>query len=109
LAIDDMAYGRVPAGDKLPVVLVSSDGKSASPWLERVLDSDPMVSLVGASIAALATPNLMDPDALIVIDGACPSNPPGGDLLIVDPPAGKCFGTVVGATIESPVITSWEN
>jgi hypothetical protein len=109
LAIDDMAYGRVPAGDKLPVVLVSSDGKSASPWLERVMGSDPMASLVSASLGALATPNMIEPDALIVVDGACPVSPPGGDLLIVNPPAGKCFGTVVGATIESPVITSWEN
>lgn len=109
LAIDDMAYGRVPAGDKMPVVLVSSDGKSASPWLERAFGADPMVNLVGASMASLAAPSMIDPDALIVVDGACPPSPPGGDLLIVNPPPGKCFGTVVGATIEAPVITSWEN
>lgn len=108
LAIDDMAYGRVPAGDKLPVVLASADGKSASPWLERVMDADPMVSLFSASLASLAAPGSIDPDALVVIDGACPANPPGGDLLIVNPPAGKCFGTLVGAAIENPVITSWE-
>lgn len=109
LAIDDMAYGRVPAGDKLPVVLASSDGKSASPWLERAILADPMVSLVGASIASLASPSMIEPDALVVIDGACPASPPGGDLLIVNPPPGPCFGTLVGATIEHPVITSWEN
>jgi hypothetical protein len=111
LAIDDMAYGRVPAGDKLPVVLASADGKSASPWLERVMSADPMVSLFSASLASLAAPGSIDPDALVVIDGACPANPAnlaGGDLLIVNPPAGKCFGTLVGATIENPVITSWE-
>ena len=109
LAVDDIAYGRVPAGDKLPVLIVSSDGNSASPWLERVVLADPMVSVTKASLASLATPTGVDPDALIVIDGACPPNPPGGDLLIVNPPQGKCLGTMVGATIENPAITSWEN
>lgn len=109
LEVDDVAYGRVPAGDKLPVLIVSSDGSSASPWLERVVLADPMVSVTKANLASLATPTGIDPEAFLVIDGACPQNPPGGDLLIVNPPAGKCMGTMVGATIENPAITSWEN
>ena len=37
-----------------------------------------------------------------------PDNVPGGDLLVVDPPPGRCLGTLVGRTLEHPVITSWE-
>lgn len=109
LAMDDVAYGRVPAGDKLPVFLVSSDGESASPWLERVVLADPMVSLTKASLSSLASPVGIDPESLMIIEGACPPNPPGGDLLIVNPPQGRCFGTMVGAVVENPIITSWEN
>jgi hypothetical protein len=29
-------------------------------------------------------------------------------LLVVDPPPGRCFGTVVGAAVEHPDITSWD-
>lgn len=109
LAVDDVAYGRVPAGDKLPVLLVSSDGESASPWLERVVLADPMVSLTKASLASLASPTGVDPDSFVIVDGACPERTPGGDLLIVHPPEGRCFGTMVGASVENPAITSWEN
>lgn len=109
LPVDDVAFGRVPAGDKLPVLLVSSDGNSASPWLERVLLADPMVSVTKANLASLATPTGVDPDAFILIDGACPQSPPGGDLLIVNPPPGRCMGTLVGSPLENPAITSWEN
>ena len=35
-----------------------------------------------------------------------PEQPPGSDLLILNPPDGDCYGTVVGATIEQPTITS---
>jgi hypothetical protein len=109
LAVDDVAFGRVPAGDKLPVMIASSDGNSASPWLERVVLADPMVSVFKVTIASLSSPTGIDPDAFVIIDGACPPSPPGGDLLIVNPPAGKCFGTLVGSPIENPSITSWEN
>src|SRR6185503_14818223 len=37
-----------------------------------------------------------------------PEHPPGGDVLVVDPPAGACFGATVGESVEEPVITSWE-
>lgn len=102
MPVDDVAYGRVPAGDKLPVYLAG-----ASPWIERALTADPMVSLRTGSIADLATAGV-SLDALVVVDGACP-DAPGGDLLIVHPPPGRCMGAVVGSIVEHPEITSWEN
>lgn len=104
LPVDDVAYGRVPAGDKLPVFLAG-----ASPWIERALASDPMVDLRTGTVADLASGRSVGIDTFVVIDGACPPDAPGADLLIVNPPAGKCFGTVVGATLDRPEITSWEN
>jgi von Willebrand factor type A domain/Aerotolerance regulator N-terminal len=104
MPVDDVAYGRVPAGDKLPVYLAGS-----SPWIERALVSDPMVDLHTGTPAELAADTWVGLDTFVVIDGACPVNAPGGDVLIVHPPPGKCFGTLVGATIEHPEITSWEN
>lgn len=104
MPVDDLAYGRVPAGDKLPVIFAGT-----SPWLERALISDPMVDLRESKTADLATDTTIPLDALVVIEGACPASPPGGDLLIVNPPPGKCGGTLVGQTLEHPEITSWEN
>ena len=104
MPVDDVAYGKVPAGDKLPVYFAGT-----SPWIERALVSDPMVDLRMGALAALGADTWVGLDTLIVIEGACPANPPGGDLLLVNPPAGKCFGTMVGATVERPEITSWEN
>ncbi|AKT37483.1 uncharacterized protein CMC5_016240 [Chondromyces crocatus] len=105
MPVDDVAYSRVPAGDKLPIYLASATGRSA--WLERALATDPMSSVTVGTLETLASAGL-DLDTFVVIDGACPPNPPGGDLLIVDPPPGKCFGTVVGHTLERPMFTSWE-
>src|SRR5439155_21862389 len=68
---DDVAYGRVPAGDKLPVVLAG-----ASPWIERAIAADPMVELHAGTVADLAAADV-DVDALVVVDGACPPSPPG--------------------------------
>ncbi|MEO7329227.1 MAG: VWA domain-containing protein, partial [Minicystis sp.] len=104
MPVDDVAYGRVPAGDKLPIHFAGS-----SPWIERALVSDPMIDLHLGKVEALATDTSIGLDTLVVIEGACPASPPGGDLLIVNPPPGKCGGTMVGATIEHPEITSWEN
>ena len=104
MPVDDVAYGRVPAGDKLPVYFAGS-----SPWIERAIVSDPMIDLRLGKVEGLATDTSIGLDTLVVIEGACPASPPGGDLLIVNPPPGKCGGTLVGATIEHPQITSWEN
>jgi hypothetical protein len=104
MPVDDIAYGRVPAGDKLPVVYAG-----ASPWIERALASDPMIDLHRGKVEDLASDPQVGLDTFVVIEGSCPPNPPGGDLLIVNPPAGRCGGTLVGATLLRPEITSWEN
>ncbi|MGK3967129.1 VWA domain-containing protein [Sorangium sp. So ce118] len=118
MPLDDVAYGRVPAGDKLPVFLASggtaqggTPGATAggsSPWLARALASDPMTSVTAGSLADLLGAPALDPDTFVVIDGACPPDPPGGDLLIVNPPPGRCFGALVGRPLDRPALTSWD-
>ncbi|WP_437761839.1 VWA domain-containing protein [Sorangium sp. So ce764] len=123
MPLDDVAYGRVPAGDKLPVFLASAgkegpggDAQGAQPgapsggsvWLERALASDPMTSVTSGALADLLGKPGLDPDTFVVIDGACPPDPPGGDLLIVNPPPGRCAGTLVGQTLDRPTLTSWD-
>ncbi len=103
LASDDRAYGRVPSGAKLPVVMAPANGNA---WVARALGSDPNVDLLGASLGGLASAGL-GAGTLLVIDGACPADAPGGDLLILNPPAGICGTTVVGATLDDPTVTSW--
>lgn len=100
---DDVAYGRVPSGQKIPVVLV---GTNPSPWLARALLADPDVELMKTSLGALASAEV-PPGAMVVIDGACPPVPPGGDLLIVNPPPGRCHTATVAEELEGPEITSW--
>ncbi|WP_437327326.1 vWA domain-containing protein [Sorangium sp. So ce381] len=122
MPLDDVAYGRVPAGDKLPVFLASAGrGQGGEPpgtqagapsggsvWLERALASDPMTSVTSGALGDLLGKPGLDPDTFVVIDGACPPDPPGGDLLIVNPPPGRCAGTLVGQTLERPTLTSWD-
>ncbi|MFO0589812.1 MAG: vWA domain-containing protein [Polyangiaceae bacterium] len=107
MPVDDVAFGRVPAGDKLPVFLAAPG--DPSPWLARVLESDPAVDLTQGTVASLGSTAKIDLDTFVAVDGACPDNPPGGDLLIVHPPAGTCMGALVGKTLDSPSITSWES
>jgi hypothetical protein len=102
LPVDDVAYARVPTGEKLPVFLAG-----ASPWIERAVSADPRVELRTGSVAELGAARL-DLDTLVIVDGACPAAPPGGDLLIVHPPPGPCLGAAVGAAVERPELTSWE-
>ncbi|MGK4007629.1 VWA domain-containing protein [Sorangium sp. So ce1036] len=117
LPVDDVAYGRVPAGDRLPVFLASAGkdpggaraaASGGAAWLERALASDPMTSVTSGTLAELLAAPALDPDTFVVIDGACPPAPPGGDLLIVNPPRGRCFGTLVGPALERPALTSWD-
>lgn len=101
---DDVAYGRVPPGAQIPVVMAAVDRPSA--WLERALRSDPHVELLQApssSIESVGVPA----GALLVIEGACPRVLPPGDVLIVNPPKGTCLGATVGEAVERPMITSW--
>lgn len=108
LPVDDVAYGRVPAGRKLPI-FVGAEGGEASPWLLRAMVADPDADVREGTVAELLGSTTIAPGALVVFQGACPPNPPGGDVLIIDPPPGDCFGTLVGKKVERPVITSWEH
>jgi hypothetical protein len=103
LVSDDRAYGRVPSGAKLQVVMAPSKGNA---WAARALGSDPNVELLGTSIASLPSAGVA-PDALVVVDGACPQNLPGADILFLNPPPGPCGTTLVGASIDNPIVTSW--
>jgi hypothetical protein len=103
LESDDRVYLRVPAGRRLPVVLAP---KEASPWLGRAFESDGAVELFSASLSGLAPESVPD-DALVVIDGACPASIPGRDLLIVNPPPGRCRTVEVEAATQHTPITSW--
>ncbi|MBX3126965.1 MAG: VWA domain-containing protein [Polyangiaceae bacterium] len=100
---DDVAFGRVPAGRTFPVVLAPAGG---NPWVQRALLADPDVQLSGVALDQLATAGV-PPEALVVIDGACPASVPGGDLLILNPPPGRCRTAVVGEPIKLPTVTSW--
>jgi uncharacterized membrane protein len=108
LPVDDVAWARVPPGEKMPVVIAAPDGARPSPWLERVFAADPRAAVQRATMTQLAQSTGIDASALIVVDGVCPPDVPGGDLLIVNPPPGKCWGAVVGAVMDSPSVTSWD-
>ena len=103
LSSDDRAFGRVPSGAKLTVVMAPAQG---SPWVARALASDPNVELLGSSLAGLPGAGVPR-DALVVLNGACPADAPGGDLLILDPPPGPCGTALVGAKLVTPLLTSW--
>jgi hypothetical protein len=101
---DDVAFGRVPASPRMPVAVVSS---AAATWTMRALEADPGVDLRHLAPAEVAAANL-DPESLVILEGLCPTEVPGGDLLIVAPPAGTCFGVGVGPAVDDPALTSWE-
>ena len=106
LKIDDVAFGRVPAGRKLPVYAAGDE--EPSPWLVRALVSDAEAEVRAGTLTELMGNAEVPADALVVVDGACRADLPGGDLLLVNPPAGDCFGAAVGEILERPMITSWE-
>jgi hypothetical protein len=58
-------------------------------------------------VPQLATVNV-DPEALVIVEGGCPASVPGRDALVLAPAAGSCFGVGVGASIDDPLLTSWE-
>jgi hypothetical protein len=104
LAVDDRAFGRVPPSRKLTAV---ASPAHASPWVERALLADPDLELLGAPLADLTTSGI-DDDAFVVVQGACPGKLPGGDFLILNPPAGPCRGAIVGKPLDAPIVTSWD-
>jgi hypothetical protein len=101
---DDVAFGRVPGSQRMPVVVASDAPYS---WTTRAIEADRDVDLQRLSIGQLATVNV-DPDALLIVEGGCPAALPGRDALVLAPPAGSCFGVGVGAPVDNPPITSWE-
>jgi len=101
---DDFAYARVPPGRAIPVVMAPAD---ASPWVQRALLADPDVELLGTSLEGLSTADVPT-DALVVVEGACPPAVPGGDLLVLNPPPGRCRTAVVGNELEALSVTSWK-
>jgi VWA domain-containing protein/aerotolerance regulator-like protein len=105
LSVDDMAYGRVPAGLRMPVVIASDMAYS---WTTRAIEADPTVDMQRLTMAQVVTVNV-DPDALVIVEGACPAALPGRDVMVVAPPAGSCFGVGVGAPVDNPMLTSWES
>jgi hypothetical protein len=107
LPLDDVAYGKIPMGARMPVTLATDRPYS---WLERALDSDEDVALQKLSLADAARVNL-DEDALLVMEGACPSDAAvaGRDVLVAGPPTGSCLGVSVGKPVDTPRLTSWDN
>ncbi len=104
MAADDVAFGRVPSGSKLPVILASA----GSPWIERALRSDAKVEILPAPASDPAKAGI-SPGALVVIDGACPAELPANDVIVFNPPQGVCLGAEIGAVVDKPSITSWAN
>ncbi|HEY6080844.1 MAG TPA: VWA domain-containing protein [Polyangiaceae bacterium] len=104
LPLDDSAFGRVPPSRKLTTIAAPAH---ASPWFERALLADPDLELLGLPLSDLATTAIPD-DAFLIVSGACPARLPGGDFVILNPPAGACRGAVLGAAVEGPQVTSWE-
>lgn len=104
---DDVAYGRVPEGRKLPVYFAAA-GRDHSPWVLRALVADERAEVRAGKLDELLARRDIPHDAFVVVEGACPPDAPGGDLLVIDPPGGDCFGTMVGSPVDNPVITSWE-
>ncbi len=104
LPVDDVAFARVPPSRKLTTIMAPAHH---SPWFERALLADPDLELLGVPLAELNTSGI-DEGALVVVSGACPPELPGGDFVILNPPAGACHGAVVGAVLDGPVVTSWD-
>jgi hypothetical protein len=102
--VDDAAYGRVPGSLRMPLVVASDAPYS---WTMRAIEADPNVDLQRLSVPQLATVNV-DPEALVIVEGACPASVPGRDALVLAPAAGSCFGVGVGAPVDNPPLTSWE-
>jgi hypothetical protein len=104
LPSDDVAFGRVPKGQKMPVTIAS---RAPYSWLTRAIEADPNVSTQRLTVDQLATVNV-EPDALVIVEGACPETVPGLDVLVAAPPEGTCFGIDVGGALDQPQLTSWE-
>ncbi len=104
LPADDVAFGKVPRGRRMPVT-VASDAEAS--WTRRALESDPQIALQKLTVAQLGAVNV-DEDALVVVEGACPAQLPGHDVVVLAPGPGPCLGLEVAPPIAAPRLTSWE-
>ncbi len=104
LAVDDRAYAVVPRQGRQVVALI---GDHPSPWLERALAADTRVELV--RLKPDAPLDEFADDSLLIFLRHCPRVDPRSSFLIVAPPSGPCLTTSVGAELESPEITHWED
>ena len=105
MPVDDVAFGRVPEGRELPVVVASASPRP-SPWLVRALAADRDVDVQPKPLEDLAAG--VPPGSFVVLEKSCVPVP-GGDLLIVDPPEGPCLGAHVGPAVEAPRLTDWDH
>lgn len=109
LSLDDRVQLVVPPPRRMPVVLASL-GVGGATWIARALAADPDVKLDKVHTAGLGTATV-EPWSLVVAADTCPTTVPGGgDVLVVNPPPGTCFGRTVGSAVsgaELPGITSW--
>ncbi len=103
LDVDDSVFVRIPDPERLAAVVIPP---GASPWLERAIAADGGVDLYGLSGPKELT--AAPPDAIVFSVDACPRFRVAGDLVVVNPPAGSCLGVQVGAEVENPPITSWD-
>lgn len=109
LALDDAAQVVVPPPRRMPVVLASL-GVGGAAWLAKALKADPEVALTQTAPERLNA-TAVEAWSLIVASDFCPQAAPGGgDILVVNPPPGRCAGRAIGAAVtgaELPPITSW--
>lgn len=102
LAVDDRAFGIVPGVGKHPVTIVSD---VPTPWLERALIADGNVQLIAAPSSQFSRAPY---GGLVFYINHCPAGTPESDFVVVNPPPGPCLTAEVGAKIEHPEITHWD-
>jgi hypothetical protein len=104
LAVDNVAYARVPPSLRMPVTLATH---AEYTWFTRALDADKWVDLQRLTLDQLGRANV-DADALVIVEHACPAQIPGQSIVVVAPPPGRCFGVEIKAPEQGSAITSWD-
>ena len=104
LAVDNVAYARVPPSLRMPVTLATS---APYTWFTRALEADKWVDLQRLTLDQVGRANI-DGDALVIIEYACPAQIPGQSIVIVAPPVGRCFGVDVKVPEQGSAVTSWD-
>lgn len=102
LAVDDRAFGIVPAVGEHPVTIVSD---VPAPWLERALVADDNVEL--ASVARHEFTRAREGELVFYVKH-CPATMPEWDFVVIDPPPGPCLSATVGPELNSPDVTHWD-